>query len=312
VSNLALCLTLAVASAAGYAAAAVVQERLAASPDTGPARTATIATVLRRGRWWGSVALNGAAALLHVAALGYGPLTVVQPLGVLTLVLALPLSAAVVRRRVTFPEWHGAALTMVGLVGLLLLTSSAGPLEALLAPQALVIIGVTVGVLLALTTLAARRSPLSRSLLHATAAGLAFGVSSALAQTLSVHLSQEGPGALLTPVGVVETVAVAALTTAGLLLSQAAYRGGLGAPLAASTLVNPAAAAAIGVALLGQQYTSGTAGAALALATAAVASRGVILLAAGPAVGDSGQSAPRFEDSEQPVTAVQVGAPPTV
>lgn len=303
-SNLALCLTLAVASAAGYAAAAVVQERLAASPDTGP--------VLRRGRWWGSVALNGAAALLHVAALGYGPLTVVQPLGVLTLVLALPLSAAVVRRRVTFSEWHGAVLTMVGLVGLLLLTSSAGALEALLAPQALTIIGVTAVILLALTRLAARRSPLSRSLLHATAAGLAFGVSSALAQTLSVHLSRQGPGAFLTPVGAVETIAVAALTTAGLLLSQAAYRGGLGAPLAASTLVNPVAAAAIGVALLGQQYTSGTAGAALALATAAVASRGVILLAAGPTADGSAQSVPRFEAGEQPVTAVQVGAPPTV
>ncbi|MCM0673396.1 DMT family transporter [Micromonospora phytophila] len=281
-NSLGLSIALAVASAAAYAAAAVLQERLAASHTAEPALTFTLLAVLRRRRWWLTVALNATGALLHVAALRYGPLTVVQPLGVLTLVLALPLSAAVIRRRVTRTEWRGAAMTTTGVAGLMVLTFSAKPIEALGTPEALAIIASTAVALAALvSTAAGTRRPLSSSLLHATGSGLAFGVSSALTQTLTVHLSERGPGALLAPAGAAVTIAVVALAAAGLLLSQAAYRGGLGAPLAAATLANPAAAAAIGLAMLGEHHTTGAAGIALTLGTAAVASRGVILLATG-------------------------------
>ncbi len=40
--------------------------------------------MLGRGAWWSAVGLNATGALLHVAALNYGPLTLVQPLGALT------------------------------------------------------------------------------------------------------------------------------------------------------------------------------------------------------------------------------------
>ena len=102
---------LSIAAAASHALAAVVQERLAArllreSLDVSWHRGSL--RLLRRRRWWIAVGLSATAAVLHVLALRYGPLTVVQPLGALTLVLALPLSAAVVGRRVTTTEWRGA------------------------------------------------------------------------------------------------------------------------------------------------------------------------------------------------------------
>ena len=125
---------LSIAAAASYALAAVVQERLAArllrESLTGALRRGGV-RLLRRRRWWIAVGLSATAAVLHVLALRYGPLTVVQPLGALTLVLALPLSAAVVGRRVTTTEWRGAGLTLVGLTGLLLLAASDAPTTTL-------------------------------------------------------------------------------------------------------------------------------------------------------------------------------------
>ncbi len=62
-----------------------------------------------------------------MAALHYGPLTLVQPLGALTLVAALPLGAYRARRRVTRTEWRGALWTLAGLVGLVAVTGPAAP-----------------------------------------------------------------------------------------------------------------------------------------------------------------------------------------
>ena len=76
-----------------------------------------------------------------------------------------------------------------------------------------------------------------------------------------------------------------------LLLSQTAYRGGLGAPLAVVTLANPLAAAVIGLVLLSERLQGGPTGILLALAGAGLASWGVVLLSrATPKPAESGVS----------------------
>ena len=82
------CGVLAVASTGCYAASAVLQEREAGRQDAGGA--ALLRGLVRRPWWWLAVAATVAGAVLHVAALASGPLSLVQPFGVLTLVLALP------------------------------------------------------------------------------------------------------------------------------------------------------------------------------------------------------------------------------
>jgi uncharacterized membrane protein len=269
-----------VGSAVCYAAAAVVQQRLAASLPT----TAASLTTLRQRQWWIAVALNGVGASLHMVALRYGPLTVVQPLGTLTLVLALPLGAALMGRRVTRREGRGAAATVIGLGGLLVLTASAAPVNALTTDEVLLVGAVTAATLVGLVAATSRTSrPGVRALLYATASGIASGVASGLTQTIVVHMSRQGLSAVADPA----VVLVLGLATAGLLLSQAAYRGyGLGAPLAMSTLANPLAAAAIGLVLLGEGHVAGPAGAGFAVAAAVVAGCGVALLARAVPVGD--------------------------
>ncbi|MEU2116320.1 DMT family transporter [Streptomyces sp. NPDC016459] len=298
---------LSLVSAAGYALAAVAQSRLAAASPVqgGPG---ALRSLLTHGPWWSAVGLNAAGALAHVAALHYGPLTLVQPLGALTLVAALPLGAYHARRRVTRTEWRGALWTLAGLVGLVAMTGPAAPGEALSLRESLVVAGATMALIAALASSRShgregRAGARGRNGLgHATASGIASGVASALTQTLTAAFARDLPGgapawwqtALL-------ALLISGFASGGLLLSQAAYRGGLAAPLAVVNLSNPAAAAVIGVALLGETFRAGAWGWLVAAAASLVAARGVVLLTkdgsgggqmAGPEDGPSAEPAP--------------------
>ncbi|MER7998227.1 DMT family transporter [Streptomyces sp. NPDC095613] len=273
----AVAVALSLVSAVAYATAAVAQERLAARTRDRTASGSGLLALLSGGAWWWAVALNAAGALLHVAALTYGPLTVVQPLGALTLVAAVPLGARRAGRRVGRDEWRGTACTLVGLAAILLTAAGAAPDEVLSLPRALGVAGVAMVLVGVLCRPGARPG-----LRHAAASGITSGVASALTQTVTVAATARGTSALpLWQAGAVALV-VAAFASGGLLLSQRAYRGGLGAPLAVLTLANPVAAAVIGLSLLGERLQGGTAGAGAALMGAVVAARGVVLLTRAP------------------------------
>ncbi|MEU3606072.1 DMT family transporter [Streptomyces sp. NPDC035033] len=319
-----LAVLLSLVSAAGYALAAVAQARLAASSAAPPGRGA-LRALLARGQWWWAVGLNAAGALAHVAALHYGPLTLVQPLGALTLVAALPLGAYTDRRRVTRTEWRGALWTLAGLVGLVAVTGPAAPGEALSLREALAVAAVTALLIAALVggrPGAGRRGDgaeggvRARGLGHATASGVASGVGSALTQTLTAALALGLPGgrpawwqtALL-------ALLISAFAMGGLLLSQTAYRGGLAAPLAVVNLSNPAAAAVIGVALLGETFRAGAWGWPIAAAAALLAARGVVLLTTGGSAGPEPArtaeplAGPSPDPSQEPVRVPAPAAP---
>ncbi len=181
----------------------------------------------------GAVSLNAAAALLHVVALKYGPLTVVQPLGALTLVAAVPLGARTAGRPVSAVEWRGTALTLAGLAVVLATASAPAPDDVLSVPEALAVAGGTASLVGLLSWPGTRPG-----LRHATASGIASGVASALTQTVTVAATDRtGPLLDVRVIGVALLVAV--FSAGGLLLAQTAYRGGLGAPLAMVTLANP-------------------------------------------------------------------------
>ncbi|MFD4033822.1 DMT family transporter [Streptomyces sp. NPDC058637] len=267
-SSLALSVLLSLVSAVAYAAGAIVQERVAAAGDGRPYAP------LRNGVWWVAVALNGVGAVLHVVALAYGPLSLVQPLGALTIVFALPMAALFVRRRAGRTAWRGAVMATVGLAGLLALTGSAGS-HTLAGPEQLMLATTTAGAVVALLVLAkGLHRPMLRSVVLATGAGIAFGIASVFTKTVAVEWTS---GAVTS--GLPTLLVIAGLAAAGLLLSQAAYRGaGLTAPLATVTVVNPVVAAAVGLTLFGEQFRYGLTGTLLALACGALAAAGLVLL----------------------------------
>jgi drug/metabolite transporter (DMT)-like permease len=268
-SALALSVLLSFVSALAYAAGAIVQEQVAVSvPDSAY-------LPLRRPSWWGALALNGLGGLLHVVALAYGPLSLVQPLGALTIVFALPMAALFVGRRAGATAWRGAVMATVGLAGLLSLVGSSDT-HSLGAAQRVAVALVTGGAVVALMCAgrAAQRHPAVRSVLLATASGIAFGMSSVFTKTVAVDWTH---GIDLDDLPCLAVLAVFA--AGGVLLSQASYRGGgLAAPLATLTVVNPVLAAAVGILMFGETFRYGGTGTALAVSCGVVAAGGLVML----------------------------------
>ncbi|MEU6665812.1 DMT family transporter [Streptomyces sp. NPDC046727] len=292
-SALALSVLLSVVSALAYAGGAIVQEQVAvSSPDSAY-------LPLRRPGWWGALALNGLGGVLHVVALAYGPLSLVQPLGALTIVFALPMAALCVGRRAGATAWRGALMATVGLAVLLSLVGSSSA-HSLDPAQRLAVALVTGGAVVALMCagLAVHRHPAVRSVLLATASGIAFGMSSVFTKSVAVDWTH-GIG-----LGDLPSLAVIGLfAAAGVLLSQASYRGGgLAAPLATLTVVNPVLAAAVGILMFGETFRYGTTGTVLALGCGVVAAGGLIMLTTerltGTATPDAAEPAPAAASDE--------------
>lgn len=308
-SPLLLSVLLSLVSAVAYAAAAIVQERVAASSP------GHVYAPLRSPAWWGSVALNCLGGVLHVAALAYGPLSVVQPLGALTIVFALPMAALFVGRRAGRTAWRGALMATVGLAGLLSLTGGADS-QAPVGAERLVLALIAAGVVAALVTVSGRiHRPVARGVVLAGAAGVSFGLASVFTKTVADDWTSSAPLAEWPSL-----LATAGFAVAGLLLSQASYRGaGLAAPLATVTVVNPVVAAVVGLTLFGESFRYGAAGTALALLSGAVAAGGLVLLTlgrtadqlvpepAGAGRGSTDRAASHRESSDRDAAPAEVG-----
>lgn len=276
-SALALSVLLCLVSALCYAVAALFQERVAAA-----ARRSAVHTTLRSGLWWTALLLNGGGGLLHVLALRWGPLTLVQPLGVLTLVFALPLSAPGRGRKPGRIAWAGVGLVAAGLAVLTALVDT-GPGVPLSALDQSVIAGLGVGAVALLAGAAAgARRPAARGAALSTAAGVAFGVA-------SVHVKAVvgGWGGVSAATEAVGLGLTAVMAVTGLATSQMSYRAGLTVPLVTTTLVNPVVASLIGVAAMDDGFRYGAAGVPLVV-VAAVATAGGLLLVLGGRAGQEG------------------------
>ncbi|MFI9583832.1 DMT family transporter [Streptomyces sp. NPDC052236] len=267
-SFLALAVVLSLVSAVVYAAGAIMQEHVATATPARPYAP------LHHTAWWIAVGLNGLGAVLHVIALAYGPLSLVQPLGALTIVFALPMAAMFVRRKAGATAWRGAIMATAGLAGLLALTGNSGS-HSLNGGERWVLAGVTFGGV-ALVFLVAQlvNRPILRSVLLAGAAGGAFGIASVFTKTVAVDWTWSAPVAQWPSL-----LVIGLLACGGLLLSQASYRGaGLAAPLATVTVVNPVVAAAVGITMFGEGFRYGVTGTFLALGFGVAAAGGLIML----------------------------------
>lgn len=299
-SSLALSVLLSLVSAVAYAAGAILQEHVATTTPSRPYAP------LHQRRWWAAVALNGVGAVLHVVALAYGPLSLVQPLGALTIVFALPMAALFVRRRAGRTAWRGAIMATTGLAGLLALTGEAESRSLGPAGRGVLAV-VTLGTVALLFLMAqGMLRPIMRSVLLAGAAGVAFGIASVFTKSVAMDWQWNSPLGQWPGLAV-----IAALATGGLLLSQASYRGaGLAAPLATVTVVNPVVAAVVGITMFGEDFRYGVLGTVLALGCGAVAAGGLILLTLERLGGTPGAVSDRHASRPQVDEGVDVGAVP--
>jgi len=263
-----LAVALAVASAVCYSASAVLQHREAAAHQSGGLHL--VARLAQRRGWWIAIAASGLGALLHLAALGSGALLLVQPLGVTALVFALVIHARMTRTTPDRTTLLGAACIVFGpSAALSAIPRHSAPVSPVLGYWVVAAAVATLAVVLATGAITIRRRlPRAGPVLYAVAAALCFGFTSGTAKAVWLgHTAATVIGAGLLS------------AAAGVVLTQHAYRdGGLGAPLATLTLVDPLAAGIVAVLALGEPISTTPLHPVIGLAGVLATAVGVVLL----------------------------------
>jgi hypothetical protein len=227
--------------------------------------------LVRRRRWLLAGAIEVLGLGLQALALRLGSVTLVQPLVVAALPVAVlasvPLGAAAVTRRVL----SAVALCTVALAVLGAVLPSEVPSRDV-AGRAAALAGIAC-LAGALGLLALHRS--GRSWALGAAAGIPVGAGAVLLALIVRHLQH--PLALLTSWPLYALLVVGA---AGLALSQSALQAdAIAAPLTALTVVEPVIAVVLGVTLLHEQLPTSALSRALALAAGAAVVAAVVVLA---------------------------------
>ncbi|MFD4676983.1 glycosyltransferase [Lentzea sp. NPDC058450] len=212
-----LAIVLAVVAACCFAAAVHLQHRTV--------RTTKASRVVLDPRWLAGGALAATGAGLHVLALTLAPVTVVQPIGVLSLV---------VTAFVTGKARRAALVVAAGTGAFVLLSVTNAPASAVtnllpvdFAAAAAAIIGLACG--------------RGRALVSASSAAVLFGLASTLVRAASVtgSIALAAQSAVLVLVGV-------------LLVHQAYAAGSAATVIAATTVVDPMTAVLAGFVVLGE------------------------------------------------------------
>jgi drug/metabolite transporter (DMT)-like permease len=230
--------------------------------------------LVREPKWLlGALTTFGGSAM-HIIALANGPLTVVQPLGMSGLPIAVLIAAAIDRRRVKRLEVLGALAVSAGLVSLLMLLPHESKPPTLDGASAAVLSGCIVALLVGAAVMARRTVGAVNTLFLAIGAGLAYGAFAAMVRV-------SGSTALRGVNGTVFWVAAIAVVFCvfGLLFQQNAYRTGRFAMSYATLLVvDPITGSLIGILVLNEQLPNGLFTNLGVLAAAAITIAGVVIL----------------------------------
>ncbi len=250
-----MALMLSLAAAICYAAGFVLQYHEAhEAPDKLFMSPRLLATLLRHPLWVFGLVVIIAGQALQGAALDSGSLAVVEPVLTLSLLFALPLSAAWRRERLSRQEWVGAICVSAGLGVLLGVGAPTAGHTDMSGRQWLLVMLVGWGAALALVA-AGKRSPwpAPRAALLGAAAGLLFGVQDALTP-YCLHLMSHHPLGLLLAW---QTYMFFATSMYGMVIVQSAYKAGpLTAALPPVTIGEPVAGMLIGLVALGEHLSA--------------------------------------------------------
>ncbi|MGW0434485.1 DMT family transporter [Micromonospora sp. NPDC003197] len=208
--------------------------------------------LLRRPMWlFGSVP-DVAGTVLQALALRAGPLALVEPLLMSGLFMAIPLEAALERRR---PHKRDLLVVAVGAVGLTAFLIAADPKAGVSSPSltawlaVVIVVGALVGICLAL---AWRVRGARRGTLLGIATGLLYALAAGLLKDVATKVTVD-------PLSLFADWHLYALLVVGIsafILNQNALQAGpIAAPLTAITLLDPFGGVIIGVVAFKEQLS---------------------------------------------------------
>jgi hypothetical protein len=274
----------ALAAALCYAVAATFQHQAARRVPT--ARTLDprlLVRVLSRPLWIFGGAADLAGTGLHGAALAFGPLALVQPLLVSGLILAVPVEAALDRRR---PGRRDLVAVSLSGAGLATFVAIADPQPGPITPADAPLLGVMIGVgttMIVVIACALRMAGAAR----ATFLGVATGAGYALAATLAKACIDVFTGTGLGVLADWRLYALAAVGLTSLILNQNAFQAGtLAGPLTGIVLTDPLISIAIAVTAYEEHLMTTGAAVPLQLLGLSVMAWGVWLVTTGRSARD--------------------------
>jgi drug/metabolite transporter (DMT)-like permease len=242
---------LALASALAFAVATVAQQRAAARSSDAEARSASfVVSLLRSPLWWAGTAGNGGGYLLQALALAFGPLLLVAPVIVTSLLFALPLGARLNGRRLTASTWTWAVVLAVSLGIFVTLGNPDQGRDRGTGAGWLIVTAVLLPVVVLCLVFAQQRAGTPRAGLLAVADGVLAGVTGVLTKSV-VALIGHGFMAVVTAG---EPYALVVVGLSGVYLQQLAFQAGeLQASLPVIAVLEPAIGAVLGVTLLDER-----------------------------------------------------------
>ncbi|MCB5165849.1 DMT family transporter [Streptomyces bambusae] len=217
-------------AALSNALATVLQQQAALSvPRSDGFRPGLILDLLRRPVWLVGMLAVIAAGVGQAVALATGPLSLVQPLFVLELPLALLIATALTRQRPAAGAWPAVAAVVAGLGLALAAAAPAGNRTHVPLDRWVPALAACVAAVLALAATGLRRPPgRARAGCLGAATAICYALTAGLMKSAVHILDERGLGAFLTTW---QTYAFGATGIAALLLLEHAMQGG---PLVAS------------------------------------------------------------------------------
>lgn len=274
--NAFLAVLFALAAAATYAVAAVLQQRAArAAPREDTLHLRLLVRLARQPWWVFATVLEVASFGFQATALYFGPLVLVAPLFALDLLFALPLIARSRRIRLTASHWTAGAAVAGGIATFLAVAPpSEGATERPF--RAWLPLLVVVCALLFVGAIALRSaSDRVRAMTLGGVGAVEFGVVVALSKSVVHQLDDDGWRMFVHW----ELYALAVFGILGTLLAQSAYQAGsLAASLPIIDTVEPVSGVVIGATLFHERLAASPGLLVVQLLAAGLAILGIVLI----------------------------------
>jgi drug/metabolite transporter (DMT)-like permease len=232
--------------------------------------------VMRRPRWLAGTSLLGLATVLQLAALSLAPLIVVQPVGVIALVVTSFLNARLTKTRLNRATLLAISLCTVGIAGFVVAASLAATQPKIDDNKLRSVLTVLVSILIVFGVAFLRFGKRLSALAYIVGTGVLYGFVATLAKVVIARIEQAEFEWLTIFCALALIVAMA---LGGWFVQNAYSSGPPDLVIAGLTVIDPLVAVVVGVVILGEMDGVSVLIALPFIVCAALAVTGVLLLA---------------------------------
>lgn len=228
-----------------------------------------------RPRWISGLGLLGVGMVLQLSALTLAPLTVVQPIGAIALVVTSFLNARYTKTRINTGRAFAIALATFGVGGFVVTASRVASQVELTDGNLLRVLGLLVIILVGFAILFFTFGKKAKALTYILGAGVLYGFVATLAKVVIQRFYQMDYD-LLTALALVSMIG--AILLGGWFVQNAFSSGPPDLVIAGLTVIDPMVAVAIAIGVLGEVRGAGLGSVVAFCVSGAVAVSGVYLL----------------------------------